>query len=53
MLYDKRMNVKIKSKIYETIIRPDMLYGAETWVSKKSQDQKMNIVENKNCAMVL
>ena len=30
VLCDSRMNVKIKGKVYRTVVRPALMYGAET-----------------------
>ena len=30
VLFDRRLKVKIKGKVYKTIVRPAMVYGAET-----------------------
>ena len=35
VLCDRRMKVKIKGKVYKTIVGPAMVYGAETWAVKK------------------
>jgi hypothetical protein len=33
------MIAKIKGMAYKTIVRPAMLYGAETWPIKKTQEK--------------
>ena len=33
VLCDKRMPVKLKREVYRTVVRPAMLYGAETWAT--------------------
>ena len=45
MLCDRRMNVKIKGKVYRTVIRPALMYGAETWALKKAQENKWEVAE--------
>ena len=40
------MKVKIKGKVYKTIVRPAMVYGAETWAVKKAHE-KMEVAEMK------
>ena len=47
VLCDKRMSMKVKGKIYKTVVRPAMVYGAETWATKKTQEEKLNVVEMK------
>ena len=44
---DRRMKVKIKGKVYKTIVRPAMVYGAETWAVKKAHEKKMEVAEMK------
>ena len=38
VLCDKRMRVKPKGKVYRTVVRPAMLYGAETWATTEQQE---------------
>lgn len=42
---DRRMPRKLKIKIYETVIRPVMLYGAETWALRKKEEEMMERTE--------
>ena len=42
---DKRMPVKLKGKVYRTVVRPAMLYGAETWATIKSQESRIELNE--------
>ena len=41
------MEVKSKGKVYKTIVRPAMVYGAETWAVKKAHEKKMEVAEMK------
>ena len=45
LLCDRRMPVKLKGKVYKTVIRPAMLYGAETWATTKRQEQRIEVTE--------
>ena len=45
VLGDKRMPVKLKGKVYETVIRPAMLYGAETWATTKRQEKRIEVTD--------
>ena len=45
VLCDKRVNVKAKGKMYKTVVRPAMIYGAETWGSKKAQEKRLDVTE--------
>jgi hypothetical protein len=29
------MNLRVKGKVYISVVRPAMMYGAETWAMKK------------------
>ena len=42
---DKKVPVKLKQKIYKTVIRPTMTYGAECWTMKKKDEMLMNKTE--------
>ena len=43
VLCDRRMQVEIKGKVYNTILRLAMVYGAETWAVKKAYEKKMEV----------
>ena len=45
MPIDRRMPVKRKGKVYKTVIRPAMLYGAETWATTKRQEKRIEVTE--------
>ena len=45
VLCDRRMNMKIKGKVYRTVVRPALMYGAETWALKKTQEKKLEVAE--------
>ena len=38
VLYDRRMPVKLKGKVYKTVVRQALLYGAETWATTRRQE---------------
>ena len=37
--------MKIKGKVYRTVVRPALVYGAETWALKKEQERKLEVAE--------
>ena len=45
VLYDRKINVKIKGKVYRTVVRPALVYGAETWALEKAQENKFEVAE--------
>ena len=45
VLCDKRMPVKLKRNVYRTVVRPTMLYGAETWATTKRQESRIEVNE--------
>ena len=45
VLCDRKINVKIKGKVYRTVVRPALMYGAETWALKKAQTKKLEVAE--------
>ena len=38
VILDKKLQLKLKMKVYKTVIRPVLLYGAETWSLKRKEE---------------
>ena len=38
ILCDRRIILRVKEKAYKTVVRPAMMYGAETWAVKKARE---------------
>ena len=45
VLYDRRMPVKLKGNVYKTEVRQALLYGAETWATKRGQEAQLEVNE--------
>ena len=45
VLCDRRTNVKFKGNVYRTVVRPALMYGAETWALKKAQENNLEVAE--------
>ena len=45
VLCDRRMNEKIKGKVYRTVVRTALVNGAEIWALKKAQETKLEVAE--------
>ena len=45
ILCDRRISLRVKGKVYKTVVRPAMMYSAETWAVKKAQEKKLDVVE--------
>ena len=45
ILCDRRISLRFKGKVYKTVVRPAMMYGAETCAVKKTQEQKLDVAE--------
>ena len=45
VLCDKRMPVKLNGKVYKTVVRPSLLYGAETWSTTRGQEARLEVNE--------
>ena len=39
--------LRVKGKLYKTVVRPEMMYGAETWAAKKAQEKKLDVAETR------
>ena len=42
---DRRISLRVKGKVYKTVVRPAMMYGAETWAVKNAQEKKLDVAE--------
>ena len=47
IMYDKKVPVKRKSKLYKTVVRPAMVYGSECWALRKQEEQRLHTTEMK------
>ena len=45
ILCDRRISLRVKGKVYTTVVKPAMMYGAETWAVKKAQEKKLDVTE--------
>ena len=47
VIYDKKVPVKLKRKLYKTVVRPAMVYGSEYWALRKQEEQRLHTTEMK------
>ena len=45
VLCDRKIPVKLKGKVYKTVIRPAMLHAAETWATKETEEKRLEVQE--------
>ena len=45
LLCDRRIRLRVKGNVYKTVVRPAMVYGAETWAVQKAQEKKLDVAE--------
>ena len=45
ILCERRISLRVKGKVYKRVVRPAMIYGAETWAVKKAQEKKLDVAE--------
>ena len=45
ILCDRRISLSVKGKVYKTVVRPAMMYSAETLAVKKAQEKKLDVAE--------
>lgn len=48
---DRKMPLKLKGKLYSTVVRPALLYGSQCWTLYKNYENKMTATEMKMCRM--
>ena len=47
VICDKRLPARVKGKVYNSVVRPAMVYGLETVAVTKRQVEKMKVAEMK------
>ena len=47
VICDKKVPVKLKRKLYKTVVRPAMVYGSECWALRKQDEQRLHTTEMK------
>ena len=45
VLCDKKVPIKLKDKVYNTVIKPTMTYGAECWAVRKKEENRLHVAE--------
>ena len=45
VLCDRKISARVKGKVFKSVVRPAMLYGAETWPIKRAQESKLEVAE--------
>ena len=45
VLCDRKISARVKGKVFKSVVRPAMLYGAETWPIKTVQHNKLEVAE--------
>ncbi|KAI5717346.1 hypothetical protein M8J77_004248 [Diaphorina citri] len=51
VLCDRKMPVKLKGKIYKSVVRPALLYGSECWTMYKTYSNKLSTTETRMLRM--
>ena len=49
VICDKKVPTKLKILIYQTVIRPTLLYGCETWPMSVKDEMRMATTEMRRC----
>ena len=45
VLCDKKVPIKMKDKMYKTVIKPTIIYGAESWAVRKKYETRLHVAE--------
>ena len=51
MLCDKKVPIKLKDKVYKTVIKPTMTYGAECLAVRKKDENILHVAEMRIATM--
>ena len=43
--FDRKFSLSITGKVYKSVVRPVMEYGAKTRAVKKAQEKKLDVAE--------
>ena len=41
---EEYIHFRVKGTVYKTVVRPTMMYGADTWAVKKAQEKKLEMM---------
>ena len=44
-LCDRKIKARMNGRVYKTVVRPALLYGTETWPSKKAREKRLDVAE--------
>ena len=53
VLCDRKLSVRVKSKIYKSVVKPAILYGMETAAVMERQEGKLEVAELKTVRWAL
>ena len=45
IMCDRSIGLRVKGKLYKTVVTPAMMYGADTWAVKKAHEKKLDVAE--------
>ena len=45
VLCDRTISARVKGKVFKSVVRPAMLYGAKTWQIKRAEENKLEVPE--------
>ena len=51
ILCDRIISLRVNGKVYKTVVRPAMMYDAETWAVKKSTREDVGCGRNEDVKM--
>ena len=51
VLCAKKVHIKLKDKVYKTVIKPTMTYGAECWAVRKKDENRLHVAERRMYTM--